>query len=80
MTRHVSVTLEFQINTGKAMGFLPPEAVGIIWLPHSQIRNLDAILDADPGYREKVEVEIPAWLSEKNSLDPYCEELEDEVY
>lgn len=80
MTTYVEVTLEFEINSGKTMGFLPPESVGIIWLPKSQIRNLEAILDADPRYRQKIEVEIPQWLAEIKGLDPYCEELEDEVH
>ena len=44
-----------------------------------KIRNLDAILDAIPSVQEKIEVEIPQWLAEKNGLDPYCEELEDEA-
>jgi hypothetical protein len=80
MKTYVSVTLEFEVNRKKAMGFSHPEGPGTIWLPHSQIRNLDAILDGDLDHHSKIEVEIPQWLVERKGLDPYCEELEDEVY
>lgn len=78
--KYVACTLEYEINSVKAMGFKTSDSTFIIWLPHSQIRNYLAILDAEPRYREKVEVEIPEWLAVRKGLDPYCEELEDEVH
>jgi len=77
--KRVSVMLEFEIDGHKAVGFKIDDS-DVIWLPKSQIFNLEALLDAEPTYKEKVSVEIPEWLAIKKGLDPYCEEVEDEVH
>ncbi len=76
---HVRITLEWENNRQKAVGFNLPDELGIFWLPKSQIRNIDALLASEPGYRELVVVEIPEWLAIKKSLDRDCEEIEEEL-
>ena len=77
---YVTVTLEFTVRRSKALGFVHPDGPGTIWLPTSQIRNLDALFEGHLDRRQKIEVHIPQWLAERKALDPYCEELEDEVF
>lgn len=85
--RHVSLELELRgdASTDSALAFVDPEdmLVDPIWIPRSQIFNLDRLLDGlDNGLtwstKETVEIIIPQWLAEERGLDVYCEELEDE--
>ena len=78
-TRYVSIELEFESYSDKAMLFFLEDNRTTIWLPHSQIRNLDALTSADLQRKDKVIVEIPEWLAIRKELDDYCDEIEEEV-
>lgn len=53
----------------------------IFWLPRSQIKNLEDIIDRqldEPityALREEVEVHVPFWLAEEKQIEDYAEEM-----
>ncbi|MCK5600720.1 hypothetical protein KAR91_02555 [Candidatus Pacearchaeota archaeon] len=56
-----------------------------IWLPRSQIENLEEVMDSLPEgslwpIRQQVELHVPQWLLEQKGIDGYAEEIEEEVY
>ncbi len=80
----VELTLNGDACTDEALAFINPEVEGwksVIWVPRSQIRNLDDVLDGLEdgirwGTREEVTIEIPIWLVEEQGLDNYAEEMD----
>lgn len=76
--------------TDQALAFEHPEQEELdpfndldpIWIPRSQILNLDGLLEIqlEDGIRsdtyQEVEIEIPLWLAEEKELDMYAEELD----
>ena len=82
----IELTLFGDACTDAALAFLDPDEEDgtLMWIPRSQIHNLDRLLDGLPagslwGTKETVEIEIPQWLAEEKGLDIYAEETEDEV-
>lgn len=78
-TRYVSIELEFERYSKEAMLFFLEATRSAIWIPNSQIRNLDALTSADLKYKDKTVVEIPEWLAIRKELDDYCDEIDEEV-
>lgn len=85
MSTKVAITLNLRgaACTDSALAFDDPEDEydEPIWLPRSQIQNLEDVLDEFPdgiGWttQGRVEIEIPTWLAEKKGLDVYAEELD----
>lgn len=80
----VELVLRGSMCTDASLGFENPEdrADDPIWLPRSQIQNLDEVLDGlEDGIgwttREEVTIHIPHWLAENEGLDPYAEEIDE---
>ena len=85
--QQVELKIKGACCTPEALGFEHPDSAnkGILWVPRSQIQNLDELLDDIDndslwGVDEMVTVHLPVWLIEKEELDAYAEETEDEVY
>lgn len=76
--KYVSVNLTYVTGSLGAIGFEIPEALDLIWIPRSQIRNHDEIIETDYVNGDKMDVEIPDWLAVNKGLDPFCEELDNE--
>lgn len=69
--------------TEGALAFYNPENEldDLIWIPRSQIMNLEEVVDSLPAgewwtIEEEVNIEIPNWLVEEKGLDPYAEEVD----
>ena len=81
--RYVSITLIYETQTEKALGFCDPEAGVVllepVWIPKSEIRNFEDLPDFTEYENRELDLEIPAWLAVKKGLDPFVEELEDET-
>jgi len=79
----VELTLNGDACTDAALAFVDPDNLvnDPIWIPRSQIDNLDEVLDGLEdglgwGVREVVEIKIPIWLVEEKGLDIYAEEVD----
>ena len=88
MSRLASVELKLKGRacTEKSLAFDDPEDMfgKPMWIPKSQIRNLDSVMDSlPPGdlflVNEKVTIHLSFWFVETRGLDAYAEELEEEV-
>ena len=75
--------------TDEALAFENPDErempTRYIWIARSKIENLEEVLDSLPEgslwpIRQEVELHLPLWLIEKQGLDGYAEELEEEVH
>lgn len=86
MSRIASVELRLKGHacTEKALAFDDPEDLfgDPMWIPRSQIRNLEEVLDSLPSgdlftVKEKVTIHLSLWFVETRGLDAYAEELEE---
>ena len=82
----IELRLKGHACTEKALAFDDPEDLfgTPIWIPRSQIRNLDSVLDGLPErelftLKEKVTLHLSIWFLEQKGLDAYAEELEEEL-
>lgn len=82
----VELKLKGSACTDKALAFEDPEDLfgDPLWIPRSQITNLEEVLDSLPAgslwtVEQNVTLHLPIWFVENASLDQYAEELEEEV-
>lgn len=90
MTDMVTVSLKILGGacTDSALGFENPDNDELkpIWIPRSQIHNLEEVLERqlDDGLsysvEEMVDIDIPTWLAEEKGLDIIAEEVSDESW
>ncbi len=80
----ISLNLKGSACTEQALAFDNPENALLepVWIPRSQIRNMDHVLGEFPdgmgwGVQGMVEIELPTWLVEDKGLDAYAEECEE---
>lgn len=80
----VELRLKGSACTDSALAFQDADMDEPIWIPRSQIQNLDELIDGLPAgswwtINEEVEIHIPTWLVEEKGLDLIAEEIEGEV-